>query len=690
MEPTDSVAQVIDQAGETAEKPNVEDSSKPVADDKKKDGIHNGSKTETTNGSEDSKKRPPPSPQQQKQPSKKVKRKHMDPRILATRKRIQMCCASNDLATALDAYREALQKQVRVEPQSFYNLLNLCDGLDRSRVHIGTPKRNFGEETTSNAEDGNAKEEAKVEVGVDTKEKESQSTESNTTTSGRIREVDLPTRKQAAFEIKEQMGKQSIPLNETAYSALVKILSRAKEVKLADEILQEAEKVSQCKVKLRLYSSLLLAYCEMDQLLPALELWERLSNQKLVLMEKEYAALIDCCARVGAMGVMQKVFTDLSEDVLVPAKETCQAIVRWFECSNATTTHTEQKEETAPEDDNIALALSRVPLPANQTIAAETIGSVQSSSKWTISPGCKINTETGTLLDGCLKGETLRPVQLSPEAWQEMLEMNEKIVMTGKLDQDRSQFQGGRKGRKRQLGEKEMEQRRRSWMDFSEYLKKETQFRKDNNHTTTFDVVMDGANIGYFQKNFMGAPKHVDYDQIDMVVQHFLNQKKRVLLVMHQRHFAPKLMPRRFRPLIQAWEKTGVLCKSPAGMNDDWFWMQAALVSGPGTLMVTNDEMRDHFFQMLAPRSFLRWKERHQVHFHFGGDKTNSNVGQAGKLVLEYPEIYSRRIQLVAGGYVIPHPKHGDENRFLDGSHTADEDVTEEETYLCIRQSLHV
>ncbi len=35
-------------------------------------------------------------------------------------------------------------------------------------------------------------------------------------------------------------------------------------------------------------------------------------------------------------------------------------------------------------------------------------------------------------------------------------------------------------------------------------------------------------------------------------------------------------------------------------------------------MVVTNDEMRDHHFQMLSHRSFLRWKERHCVRFRIG------------------------------------------------------------------------
>lgn len=31
------------------------------------------------------------------------------------------------------------------------------------------------------------------------------------------------------------------------------------------------------------------------------------------------------------------------------------------------------------------------------------------------------------------------------------------------------------------------------------------------------------------------------------------------------------------------------------------------------SLLVTNDEMRDHIFELLGSSFFLKWKERHQV-----------------------------------------------------------------------------
>mmetsp|Transcript_21229 Transcript_21229/g.26789 ORF Transcript_21229/g.26789 Transcript_21229/m.26789 type:complete len:112 (+) Transcript_21229:2-337(+) len=97
-------------------------------------------------------------------------------------------------------------------------------------------------------------------------------------------------------------------------------------------------------------------------------------------------------------------------------------------------------------------------------------------------------------------------------------------------------------------------------------------------------------------------------------------------------------------------------------------------------MVLSNDLMRDHHFQMLAHRSFLRWRERHQIYFDFGGWD-----GDKRKVLLTKPDVYSRRMQRVDGiGLCIPLPKRGDENRFLDGSHEADDSTPIEETYACI------
>jgi len=89
-------------------------------------------------------------------------------------------------------------------------------------------------------------------------------------------------------------------------------------------------------------------------------------------------------------------------------------------------------------------------------------------------------------------------------------------VISGRVEGDASEFQGGRKGAKQGIDSRALEQRRRHWDSFRRYLERRKKL----------DVVIDGANVGYFDTNFAGAPKHVDYHQIDWIVQHFLKRKK--------------------------------------------------------------------------------------------------------------------------------------------------------------------
>lgn len=55
------------------------------------------------------------------------------------------------------------------------------------------------------------------------------------------------------------------------------------------------------------------------------------------------------------------------------------------------------------------------------------------------------------------------------------------------------------------------------------------------------------------------------------------------------------------------------------------YWLYAAIKFK--CLLVTNDEMRDHIFQLLGNDFFPRWKERHQVIFlsAFAGSKCKFN-----------------------------------------------------------------
>ena len=93
----------------------------------------------------------------------------------------------------------------------------------------------------------------------------------------------------------------------------------------------------------------------------------------------------------------------------------------------------------------------------------------------------------------------------------------------------------------------------------------------------------------------------------------------------------------RARECLDAWKRGGELFTTPAGSNDDWYWLYAAVASGDDAFLVSNDEMRDHAFQMLpAPALFRKWKERHQVRFH---------MSKGSGLELYFPPAFSHCAQ---------------------------------------------
>ena len=700
-------------------------------------------------------------------PSKKTKKKHVDPEVLQFRMKIQLCCKQNDLSAAIPAYHEAVSKSIRIEAQTFYNLLHLCSndtiGNDASsssssnnnnmdgdhglptttmntttsnqktmKIHVGTPRTTPNTNTSTNTTSY---------TPLDATDLCSTTTTTTTTTLTLLpptttTAVTMPERRQFAERVQSHMDQLQIPLIENAYTALVRLYcsccnsssnsssnstgdkqnndSNDAMLQIAERLLTQAEQQPQCKVRLRLYTPLLQTYCTLGLLHQALQVWYRAAQQALTLTEVEYAALLQCCCSRGgtndagggyphhhntttttATTVVERVLSDLAEDVLIPSHATRRTLIQWFQSPHAigpsddNDNNKNRSQETTQQDKDIINLLSQIKVPNNEPsdtgTTTATMGPVQSRTGWIISESCRMDTTTGTLLSGCLQHAQLQPMTISPTTWARMKQMNENIAITNKVnDTDTTNYQGGGKGRKTVVDDRAIEQRRNHWNRFQTFL----------SYKSGTEILIDGANVGYYEQNFNGAPKHVDYHQIDWMVQHFVHQKRKVLLIMHSRHFAANWMPPYAQPIVQKWIKHRILYQTPPGMNDDWFWLHAALHFGPGTCIVTNDEMRDHHFQMIAPRAFIRWRDRHQIHFDFGHwvtppepyQRTASNEGKKVRaVILKYPDPYSRRIQRVLDGLVIPLPKRGDTNRFLDGVFVANDEERNEETYLCIR-----
>lgn len=124
-----------------------------------------------------------------------------------------------------------------------------------------------------------------------------------------------------------------------------------------------------------------------------------------------------------------------------------------------------------------------------------------------------------------------------------------------------------------------------------------------------FDAVIDGANVG------LNRQQNFSFFQLNSIVkglQQMSPSKKLPLVVLHcsRVRAGPADMPNNKR-LLASWKKAGALYATPPGSNDDWYWLYAAV--NCKSLVVTNDEMRDHLFALLGNNFFPRWKEKHQV-----------------------------------------------------------------------------
>ncbi|KAL2511101.1 Proteinaceous RNase P 3 [Abeliophyllum distichum] len=150
-----------------------------------------------------------------------------------------------------------------------------------------------------------------------------------------------------------------------------------------------------------------------------------------------------------------------------------------------------------------------------------------------------------------------------------------------------------------------------------------------------YEAVVDGANIGLYQQNF--AEGGFSVAQLEAVVKELYNKSNRwPLIVLHNKRVQALLENSSIRELVQEWIDKRILYGTPYGSNDDWYWLYAAVKLK--CLLVTNDEMRDHIFELLGSSFFLRWKERHQVKYTFMKNNLKLLMPPSYSLVMQESE----------------------------------------------------
>ncbi|KAG5492925.1 hypothetical protein JKF63_01505 [Porcisia hertigi] len=197
------------------------------------------------------------------------------------------------------------------------------------------------------------------------------------------------------------------------------------------------------------------------------------------------------------------------------------------------------------------------------------------------------------------------------------------------------------------------------WKEFDEF--------KAAVEKMSYDTVIDGANVGYYGLNswyteakdallrFRGVdpstvppaerlkvPFPVDVAPKFSLIEDMRNTAersgKKAVIVLHNRHLTN---PSDENAAYAArWREMDALLPSPAFLNDDYCWLYAVLTR-QDCCIISNDQMRDHYFTVLQPRFFLRWRQRHRITYKAFYNK----VSRSATLRIHLPRPYSVWVQ---------------------------------------------
>lgn len=375
------------------------------------------------------------------------------------------------------------------------------------------------------------------------------------------REIEPPQNIDAAFVVYKEMKSINFPFNEASYTAIIRCCCLNNREIEGYNLYKDMQKFD-INPKLRTYQYLLQAFANVGDSNIGFELFNELVEKyQLPPSEREYINMLKLTCNTKDKRFFD-ILHSMMEDVLVPTFETWDIVKKWFE--NIDSNYIVNKSEIT----NLGIV----------TINNEQLLSVD--------------------LDIETKNALLEQIERFSLSLQSKISTNSVIDPT-KIDNiDKNNNSNLEKKPKRQHTKCNDELRKTKWDSFKVWLDEKK--NSGINNKPAFDIIIDGANVGFFKQNFAGAPSHVDYNQCNWMVKQLEDRGYHPLLVLHCRHLYPNIIPRDYVNVVEEWKSKNILLETPAGCNDDWFWLYTAV--SLNCKVVTNDEMRDHHFQMLSPR----------------------------------------------------------------------------------------
>ncbi|KDP42363.1 hypothetical protein JCGZ_01939 [Jatropha curcas] len=398
---------------------------------------------------------------------------------------------------------------------------------------------------------------------------------------------------QYGFRIFDHMVANGIKPNEASITAVARLAAAKGDGDYAFDLVKNMGVYNELP-RLRTYDPVLFCFCEKLEADKAYEVEEHMRSMGVSLEELELASLLKVSAGTGNKERVYEYLQKLRKTVRCVTEETTKIIEDWFKNFKGNGVEVD-----------VGLVRDTITRNGGGWHGIGWIG----KGRWVVKRG---NVDMGGKCLSC--GEQLACIDIA--------------------DMETERFAGSVAGLA-------MEREVKAYFsDFQEWLEKHA----------NYEAVVDGANVGLYQQNF--AEGGFSIPQLDAVVKELYDRSGNwPLIILHNKRVRALLESPSQRKLIQEWIEKEVLYTTPHGSNDDWYWLYAAVKRR--CLLVTNDEMRDHIFELLGSNFFLKWKERHQVRYTF----------VKGNLKLQMPRPFSVVIQeSEKGSWHVPIAGDGNED----------------------------
>ncbi|KAK7319984.1 hypothetical protein RJT34_04713 [Clitoria ternatea] len=361
------------------------------------------------------------------------------------------------------------------------------------------------------------------------------------------------------FEVYERMCLDKVGMNEAALTAVARMAMSMGDGDMAFEMVKQMKNLG-ISPKLRSYGPALSTFCNDGDIDKAFAVEKHMLEHGVYPEEPELEALLRVSIRAGSSDKVYYVLHKLRSRVRKVSPTTASLIIDWFKSKQASRIGKRKWDKR--------LIMEAIENNGGGWHGQGWLG----KGKWEV-----VHTTIGN--DGMCKccGAHLTTIDLDPVETENFAKSVASLALMREKGSNFQKFQ--------------------KWLDYY----------------GPFEAVVDAANVGLFgQRRFMPYKINAVVNEIH----HRLPSKKFPLIILHNKRIKGDKMDEPInKALIDKWNNANALYATPFGSNDDWYWLYAAIKFK--CLLVTNDEMRDHLFQLLGNDFFPRWKERHQVRFSF-------------------------------------------------------------------------